>query len=121
MIGELRLALMAEEKTPESESGKLTVGDLRKMITETVQSIVGGDGEKKAETDSPKNETSGGSPTAGGIAAEVQRQVEKIRAREARQKRDEEVDGKLKELSEKVQEKTPVERSRVHRFMGWGE
>lgn len=114
---------MAEtEKTPESETGKgasLTVGDLRKMIAETVQGIVG-DGEKKTETDPPKGEPSTG-PVAGGIAAEVQRQVEKIRAREARQKRDEEVDGKLKELSEKVREKTPVERSRVHRFMGWGE
>lgn len=113
---------MAEtEKTPESNSGgaPLTIGDLRKMITETVQGLVGGNGEKKDDNTPPKDEPT--HPQAGGIAAEVQRQVEKIRAREARQKRDEEVDGKLKELSEKVQEKQPVERRRVHKIMGWGE
>lgn len=111
---------MAEEEKTESSSA-LTVGELRNMIADTVKSIVGG-GDDKKEDEKKTEPTSGGSrPEGGGIAAEVARQVEKIRAREAREKRDSEIDGKLKELSEKVQEKPPVERRKVHRIMGWGD
>lgn len=112
---------MAEEKkteTPPSEDkGGLTVGELRKMITDTVAQLVGGNGEKKEE------EKTTDRPSGNGIAAEVARQVEKIRAKEARDARDADIDKKLGELAEKTKpvENAPIERSRVHRFMGWGD
>jgi len=113
---------MAEDKTEKTgeTSSALTVGELRKMIKDSVQEFAGaltGGGDAKDD----KKPVAEGSPTGGGIAAEVARQVAKIREREAREQRDKDVDERLEKLSSTVVEKAPVERSRVHKFMGWGE
>jgi hypothetical protein len=55
------------------------------------------------------------------VAALVQAEIEKIKAKETQDKRDQTIDEQLKTLTEKTTEKAPVERGKLHRFMGWGE
>ena len=111
---------MAEEQKTETENGgALTVGELRKMITDTVQSIVGTG--SKSSDDKPTEKEDDRAPS-GSVAAMVAREVQKIREREAREKRDSDIDTKLAELAGKVNQETPpVERRRVHKLMGWGD
>jgi len=115
---------MAEDKKPEdtkTESTALTLKDLKKFVEDTVTGLVKGgtnvkdsvhtEGEKNTEQKFDRNSN---------IADEVTKQVEAIRAREAREKRDTDMDTKLADLTKKL-EVTPVERSKLHRFMGWGD
>lgn len=115
---------MAEETNPptnDDKGGVLSVGELRKFITETVQSVVGSVGKAHDDAQGAAQEhTQTSLDRKGAIAAEVQAEIEKLKRREARAARDKEIDDKLADLSKKT-EVHPVERSRVHRFMGWGE
>lgn len=108
---------MSEEAEKEKEAeDAISIGDLRKLITETVEGILGkGD---KTDKSGEKRESEGES-----IADQVAREINKLRAKEAREKRDQDIDKDLQELKElkaKV-EKSPVERNRRHKIMGWGE
>lgn len=114
---------MAEENSKDpkdpKDDGKITAGTLRSMIREEVAGIA-------------KNLIPGGSKDDGGDdnkdtgnPADIRGQVEKaltsLREREARQERDKKVDELLEKSAAPKEEKPPVERSRLHRFMGWGE
>lgn len=102
--------------------GALSVGELRQFIADTVTSLLkpvtGGDDKKTEDKDTGRTEDS--ATRRASIADEVKRELEKIKAREARDKRDTDIDDKLKALEAKT-EHTPVERRRVHKLMGWGE
>src|SRR6476619_5690978 len=111
---------MAEEQK-DGNGGALTVGELRSLITETVKGLLPGSDTKDEKTDT-KNETKDtDSGTGNSIAAAVAREVERIRRKEEREQRDKQVDDDLKVLKERVVEKPPVERGRLHKIMGWGE
>ncbi len=114
---------MAEEQKTETETGTgaLTVGELRKFITDTVQSVVGTIGKTEEKThEAAQDHTQETLARKGNIASEVQAELEKLRRREERASRDKTIDEKLAAL-EKVTEQHPVERRRVHKLMGWGE
>lgn len=108
------------------EGGALKVGDLRKMVTDLVQDAVKGAGTGTKEGDG--NSTGDGddksdAPTGfkrGTMRAEVERELARIKEREARATKDKEMEDKLAAL-QKATEKVPVERRRVHKFMRWGD
>jgi hypothetical protein len=102
----------------EKKTSPLTMGDIRKFVTDTVGELV----KSGKEVDPAKDkDTEDRTPRGGDIKSEVERELAKIKSREERNKRDTELDTKIKELTEKTAEKPPVERSKVHRFMGWGD
>lgn len=107
--------------TDPPKGGGLTVSDLRNMVTELVKDAVGA---AKAPEGAPASDKAGTETQATrstSIASEVQRQVDKIRAKDEREAKDKKIQDALTELSEKTKEKPPVERRRVHKLMGWGE
>lgn len=115
-----------EDQKPSDDkgSGGLTAGDIRKMIGDMVSDAVktlGGKGnESDSKEDSKEDKTFRSSTGVDSIARQVDREVERIRAKEARDAKDKEIDEKLGKLSSIV-EAPPVERRRVHKLMGWGE
>lgn len=116
---------MAEDKKtdppktdPPKGEGPITMGGLRTLVGEVVKELLPGGPPK--ETD-PPNTPPGGPPAGGSVKAMVQTELDKIKAREARDKRDKDVDDQLAKLAPLTAQKTPVERGRLHRFMGWGD
>lgn len=109
------------------ENKNLTMGDLKKLITDTVTQVVGANTTQKEEKKDGGTEASGVAqktegPTASvGVAAMVKAEIDKLKARETEDAEKQTIQMKLTELSEKTAEKEPVERRRVHKFMGWGE
>lgn len=103
---------MAE--TPGTPS-RVTMGDIKELVKSTIAEMM-----PKEEVKTP---VAGGEEKAPatGIAAMVQAEIEKIKAKETEDTEKATIQEKLQELSEKTQEKQPVERRRVHKFMGWGE
>lgn len=110
-----------DKKTEDTEGGKLTFGELKKMIADTVKDVVGSSTADKDDKKTSDTNSGGSSVGGGGVAAEVARQVAKLKEKEERAARDKKVDDTLADLSSKVVEKKPVERGRLHKFMGWGE
>jgi|SRR6267378_632170 len=111
---------MAEDKKPEdtkTESTALSLKDLKKFVQDSVTELVKGGTNVKDGVKDEGTKNTDGTPS---IADEVNRQVQAIRDREARDNRDKELDTKLADLGKKL-EVTPVERGRLHKFMGWGE
>lgn len=118
---------MAEEKKDdkktEADSGSkpLTMGDLRKFVQDTVHEVVGnvkdthdnaqGEAQEHTQTRLDRGST---------VKAQVEAELAKIRAKEERDKKDSEIETKLNELTTRTEVK-PVERRKVHRFMGWGD
>jgi hypothetical protein len=113
---------MTEPKGEGAPAGGIKMGDLRKMIQDTVTDVMKGVTvpTKGEDTDTPKG---GGTQAdrATSIASAVQAEIEKIRAKEKEDDDKKTIQDKLNELSAATAEKPPVERSRVHKFMGWGE
>lgn len=115
---------MPEEKKTEdtkTESATLTLKDLKKFVEDTVTGLVkGGTNVKENVHDEGEKNTERKFERNTNIAEEVTKQVAAIREREARDNRDKDMDTKLADLSAKL-EVTPIERGKLHRFMGWGE
>lgn len=113
---------MPDPTTPpatDPDEGKLTMGSLKKMIQDTVAEIVPGlmDSAKPA-TPPPAPATD--VPTD--IAAQVRAQVERIRKQEEKQKTEAQVLADIAALKDaKPKEKEPVQRSKLHKVMGWGD
>lgn len=114
---------MPDDKKEEGTKA-LTMGDLKKFIEDTVGSIVksGKDVHDDAHSRAAEHTTSKLDRNSN-IQEQVQAELAKIKEKEDRDKKESERDTLLSELQEKLkgQEKAPVERSRVHKFMGWGE
>lgn len=104
---------MADEK-PGTPS-RVTMGDIKEMVKTTIAEMMPkADEAKPAVTGEEKS-------SATGIGALVQAEIDKIKAKETEDNDKLTIQQKLQELSDKTQEKQPVERRRVHKFMGWGE
>jgi len=114
------------EQQPPTTSIKF--GDLRRLIGDMVSDVVGHT-DPPPQRQSPPARSGGGNlrdqARGRGVEDEVRTAVDKLekdrKAREEREARDKGYEDKLKELEERTKEKPPVERRRVHRFMGWGE
>lgn len=98
---------------------KVTIGELKKFITDSVQAAVTALG-KPSETETKKTETTGKDIPAD-VAAQVQQELRKLQEREARKAKEAKIDETLADLTQKIQGKAPVEKRWVHNFMGWGE
>ncbi len=117
---------MAEEakKEDEKEETKTAfgLGELRKLVEETVNSIV-----KPAKEVEGKAQEKAGEHTesrlsrSSDIADMVSQQVARMKEREERDTREKGWDDSIKKLVEVTAEKPPVERRRVHKIMGWGD
>lgn len=110
-------------KTEEGKTTPITMADIRKMVTDTVTEVTksltpaaGKEGESE-ETARPGTRAERGA----NVAAQVQAEIDRIKAKEAQEARDKTIDEQLASLTEKTTEKAPVERGKMHRFMGWGE
>lgn len=107
---------------PESESGTLTMGDLRGIVEDIVTKVAGAltpAAAKKAE-ETGKDES--GRPVD--IAAQVRGELEKMRLREAKERDEADLKKTVAELKERQKPedpKPPIERRRIHKMMGWGE
>ena len=109
-----------DDKVPD---GPITMGTIRELVADTVKAAVSGLTSIGSDTTKPDTKNSDSDTKGSGldIAGQVQRELDKLKAREAQDAREKSIDEKLAELSEKTKEKPPVERRRVHNFMGWGE
>jgi hypothetical protein len=107
---------------PDSETGKLTMGDLSKMIEDKIAAIVPGilkSGEPKSAE--PAAPASGSSASSIDIAEEVRAQVARLKEQEDRLNKEKETDSTIKTLLERTEQKQPIERRKVHKWMGWGD
>lgn len=117
---------MADEKETTEEkkedSGSFHLGDLRELIAQEVKKAAGA----LTSTDTKEHKeaeklTEKGLDSKSNIAAQVQQAIDEIQGKEKAAQREKDIDDKLAELTKRTEEKTPVERRRVHKFMGWGE
>ena len=113
---------MADEKKTEETPKPLTMGDLKKLIEDTVGNLVkSGKGVTDEQHEKAADRTETKLSRNSDVAEKVQEELAKIREKEARDTKERERDETLKSLVEKTAEKAPVERRRVHKLMGWGE
>src|SRR5262245_44962062 len=114
------------EKTDPPEKATLKMGDLRSIIAESVKDAVKGLTPGESPTTDDGSDSSRivpqGAVRQQSVAEAVQTELAKI----AKEKQDAEekksVSDQLAALDKKVnEEKPPVQRTRRHRFMGWGE
>jgi hypothetical protein len=116
---------MAETGKPEEPAKTgITMADIRKLVTDTIAEATKGithpagkEGDDKDDTARPGTRADRGAS----VASQVEAEIAKIKAKEAQEARDKGIDDQLSKLSEATAEKTPVERGKMHRFMGWGE
>lgn len=96
-----------EKTTPPATDDKVTAGTLRKWIEDAVASRT--------------TAKEGGSDTPSTVADQVQAALEKLKLKEKTDERDAKIDALLAGKVEQPKEKAPMERSFVHKLMGWGE
>ncbi len=106
----------------------LSMGDLKKMVEETVSAAVSGlknDKNDKNDNDDDakkqRREAVSGIDRQVDVRSAVQEALDSLKKEKEKQERETSIDEKLAALEKRTQEKTPVERSKRHRFMGWGE
>lgn len=113
---------MADEKKTEEAPKPLTMGDLKKLIEDTVGNLVKtGKDVRDDQHEKAEDRTERKLDRNSDVTERVQAELAKIRDKEARDAKEAERDATLAELVTKTAEKAPVERRRVHKFMGWGE
>lgn len=104
------------------ESAGLKVGDIRKMIGDMVaEAVKAGTSTHDDAQKGAQQHTETRLDRSSSVQVAVQAEIDKIRNKEAAEKKDKDLQDKLTELQEKTKEKAPVERRRVHKLMGWGE
>lgn len=112
-----------DKSTEDNKDKPLTAGELRQMVHGMVQEVAGTLGLSKGEggdKEEPKTTTGPTTFTPGSVRGEVEREIAKIKEREKRDANDAAMNERLSKV-EKATEVVPVERRRVHKFMGWGE
>ena len=122
---------MSQQPPPEPSPSVMRFGDLKKLIADMVAgatnaaSTVGkeltgaGDNTRQPLRDQVRGARQ--QSPARSVDDEVAAALAKIEADKARQAREDARDKDINELKERTKEKAPVERSRLHRFMGWGD
>jgi len=114
---------MAEDpKTPPAQGDTaLKIGDIRKLVTDTItEALKGVTTTKEGEGEPASTPMPRGDRTTS-IQATVQAELDKIKAKETADKEKADIQTQLTKLSEATAEKAPIERRRVHKLMGWGE
>lgn len=107
-----------DEKT--DSQGPLSIGELRDFIKQEITSALGGiKGVAKSDSDPKTTDTTSGQSSS--IADEVQREISRLKDREAKSAQEQDLKDQIKALQDKTQEAPPIERRRVHKLMGWGE
>jgi len=115
-----------DDKSKSDSQSALSLGELRKMITDTVASAVAGlkgtesDARDKAGATTDKALGSK-SDAADSIEAQVRAEIQRMKDKEAASQRDKDIDSAIADLKKRTEEKPPVERRRVHKLMGWGD
>lgn len=116
------MAETPKPETPKADDSKISLGDIRKMVTDTIaEAMKGVNKTEDTAHDKAQDHTLSKLDRSSTIQAAVQAEIDKIKARETEEAEKKTLQDKLAELSEKTKEKPPVERSRTHKFMGWGE
>lgn len=101
---------------------KLTIGDLKKYIQDTVSEVVGGIKDTKDDAhDKAQKHTEDKLDRPSSIADQVQQALDKLRSKEAADEKEKNRESQIADLLKRTEEKPPVERGRMHRVMGWGE
>lgn len=106
---------MTNPKPPESTG--LKMGDLKKLIQDTVMEAVKGvtpSSDDKKTDDTPKP------GDASSIANRVRQEIETLRKEEAADTKAATLEKTVADLAA-AKEQAPVERGRLHKLMGWGE
>lgn len=106
---------MTQPTDDKKVGNSFSMGDLKKLIAEVVSTAI-----PKSEAPVVEKPAEGEGKSVG-IAAVVKAEIDKIKADEKEENDKKTIQEKLAELSEKTQEKQPIERRRVHKMMGWGE
>jgi len=96
----------------DADNGPITFGAIRQMIADALG--------KKDKEEPPKPPLTG-QPPATDLAAEVKKELAKIQDSERATNEKQTIQQQIAAITDKLAEKPPVERSRVHRLMGWGE
>ena len=109
---------MAEDDKSVETAKPLTLGDLKTFIDDRITGLM--------KTGNPKpaadGDADGAKPSrTDSIAAEVAREIEKLKVKEKKDTADALLVQQIADLQAKTAEKAPVERSRRHRFMKWGD
>lgn len=110
---------MADDKP---ESTTITMGDIRKLVQETVAAVVktGEETKDRAHEEGAKH-TEDKLDRSSNVADIVQEEIKKLKAKDQEETDKKTIQEEIAELKKKTAEKGPVERNRRHRFMGWGE
>ena len=108
-----------KDNTGKDDKELATAGTIRGFITEEIKRLLPTVGGK---TDTPESSTKDDKEESnvGSVQQQVQAALKALQSKEAREKRDSEVDEFIAE-AKKEKEKPPVERRRVEKIMGWGE
>jgi hypothetical protein len=100
----------------------LKLGELRSLIEDVVKKVTGS--AEKTEDDAHERAQKGTLnrlDRESSIAEQVQAELAKMNEAEKRKAKEDGLAATVKTLTEKVLERAPVERRRIHKFMGWGE
>ena len=107
----------SDTSTDDGDVGSLTFGGLRKLIREVMS-------EPDKETETRK---------AGRRAVEtrldrdsateeaVEKAIKRLKDEDDRKAKEDALHGRLAAIEQKTADKPPVERSKLHKFMGWGD
>lgn len=111
-----------EKQTGTDPGAPLTLGELGKFITDKVTEAVTA---VKGVTDSAHEKSGEVVETKldrkSSIAEQVQAELAKLRDQEKKEGESKGLTDRIAALESLTAEKAPVERRRVHRFMGWGD
>lgn len=114
-----------DKGTGDGGEEKLTAGTLRKWIKdeigEAVKGLVPGNNGDNGSKDGDSGKGDSGKGNPEDVRGLVQAELARLQRHKDREARDKEIDDRLKNLEKEPEEKAPVERSRLHKFMGWGE
>jgi hypothetical protein len=116
---------MTEPTGEEKSTTTLKFSDLRRLISDTVDSAF------KSREDSQPEPRDPGQPRTRQLRQEPKQQrsiddevsaaLKKIEKDKERERREQQIDTDITDLKEKTKEKPPVERRKIHGRMGWGE
>jgi CHASE3 domain sensor protein len=105
-----------------TDKGTLTLGDLKNFIDTRIQALVeSGKDKEEGARDKAQDHTEDKLDRGSRIEEQVTRALQKLREKETKDEEQKTLSQQVAELLERTKERPPVERRKVHRFMGWGE
>jgi hypothetical protein len=107
-----------------ADEGTVTFANLRDVIKEVVSDLIGkdkGPDKEPEKAKEPEYEAENSKTARETLAAQVRAELEKVRKSDAEESDKLSAAQRLQALEEKLAEKGPIERRRVHKIMGWGD